>query len=471
MARITQVRATLKNGPNYLATALGFAVLVGLAFLPALHGGFVYDDKGQILYNPRITSWSYLPQYFVTDIHANIPTVLVRYYRPIHLLWFRLLYAIVGTSSWLWHLSSVLLHLAVVFCVFLLFRRLTDDLKSAVLAASLFAIHPIHAEAVAWLSCSADLLLAIFLVLCVYCYVNRKGPVSVPSVIFAALAMFTKEPGIVAPALIFTYEWIHSNWKNAAFRVVPYVPLSFLYIAARINALGGLTREVPPKMSISSMMLTWPDVLMTYLKHLIWPVHLSPVYQSRQGTAFLPLLIFIALAALFVFLLRDAQANIRFGAAWVAITLLPALALRHMTPEDFVHDRYLYVPSIGLALIAAVWLGRVRWTATRIVAVTSLSVILCWGTRINVRVWRDDISLFTRAVEVAPENAAAQNNLAEALLKANRPADAYPLIQQLIAHYPDYYLGYYNLGRYYQEMGDQRSADREFAAAARLYGR
>lgn len=470
MPWIEQFLATLSERRRSLAIVLGLSVLVSLAFLPSLKGGFVYDDKGQIVFNPRITAWSYAPQYFLTDIHAHIQTVTVRYYRPIHMLWFRIIYAGAGTSAWLWHLSSVLLHLMAAACAFLLFRRLTSHYKASAVAATLFAIYPIQGEPVAWLSCSADLLLAIFLVLALYFYVNRKGSISVVSIVCVALAMFTKESGIVAPAVILAYEWIHSNGKNAFVSVLPYVPLSLLYLAARMNALGGLTREAPSNISIGAMILTWPAVLATYAGHLLWPVHLSPVYPAPQGTALLPFLVLLVLAAVLAFFLRDAQSNIKIGAAWVAITLLPALALRHMTPDDFIHDRYLYVPFIGLALIAAVYLGRIRWTATRIVAAAAFALILCLVTRENVRVWRDDISLFSRAVEVAPNNASAQDNLAEALLNANRPADAYPLIKQLISRYPQFYRGYYNRGRYYQEMGDRQSADRDFAIAARLYG-
>jgi protein O-mannosyl-transferase len=73
---------------------------------------------------------------------------------------------------------------------------MTGDFTRAALAAGLFAIHPIHTEAVAWISSAADPLLTIFLVLSVYFYADRKGPISFVSLLFATLAMFTKEAGI-----------------------------------------------------------------------------------------------------------------------------------------------------------------------------------------------------------------------------------------------------------------------------------
>jgi hypothetical protein len=75
----------------------------------------------------------------------------------------------------IWHLTSILAHLATTACVFLLIRRLIHDFQGAALAAALFAIHSIQTETVAWLSASGDLLLTSFLVLSVYCYVGRKG--------------------------------------------------------------------------------------------------------------------------------------------------------------------------------------------------------------------------------------------------------------------------------------------------------
>jgi protein O-mannosyl-transferase len=283
-----------------------------------------------------------------------------------------------------------------------------------------------------------------------------------PAILFALLAMFTKEIGIVAPLLLFAYDWTYSGFRRAASNAPPYVLLSaVLYIAFRMNALGSAVTAAHPEMSFTAMVPNWPRVLAAYARHLIWPVHLlSLSYDVSGGTFLWPLVLALAVLAVLVWLLRDNDPTIRFGAAWFAITLAPALAIRYITWDDYVHDRYLYLPSVGLALVAAVWLGRIRFTVLRSVAACTLVVLLCWGTRLNLRIWQDGVSLFTRAMETAPRNMMVKNNLAEAYLTAQRPSEAFPLLQQLLRDYPNFDLAIRNMARYYWEIGNVEEADR-----------
>lgn len=250
-------------------------VLAFLVFLPAIRYSLVYDDYRQIVDNPRLTSWSYVPGYFTTHLWAHNPLDPAYYYRPVFLTWLRLVYVVLGPPGAIWHLASILAHLAVTVSVFMLIRRLTGDWKGATLSAALFAVHPIHTEAVAWVSSVSEPLLTVFLVLSVYYYVQRKSPISFISLLFAALAMFTKETGIVAIALIFAYEWTQTSFKRAISCAAPYLIPSLLFLSMRMNVLGKLSSGVPSDMSVGAMVLTWPRVLAVYAAHLVWPVHLS----------------------------------------------------------------------------------------------------------------------------------------------------------------------------------------------------
>ena len=178
------------------ALSLGaILVLAFLVFLPTLHYALVYDDLGQIVENPRITAWSYVPGYFMTHLWAHNPLDPAYYYRPVFLLWLRLVDATLRSPGPIWHLASILTHLGATVSVLLLIRRLIGDWKGAVLSAGLFAIHPIHSETIAWVSSVSEPLFTIFAVLCVYYYIERKGVISIVSLLFAALAMFTKRDG------------------------------------------------------------------------------------------------------------------------------------------------------------------------------------------------------------------------------------------------------------------------------------
>lgn len=447
----------MRNG--FILGALLLFIFV--VFLPAIHYGLVYDDHEQIVTNPRLTAWSYVPGYFTSHLWSQSPEA-PHYYRPLFLLWFRIVYVVLGTPGSSWHYASILAHLLTTACVFALIQRLSGNFEGAAIAAVLFAVHPANTEAVAWISSADELLLTMFLALSVFCYAGRKGLVSWPSIAFATLAMFTHEAGIVAPALILAYEWTRSRVNIAVVNAAPYALAALFCVACRVNALGSPVVVAAPKMSLGSMLLTWPSLLAVYALHVVWPVHLSPCYDVPVATAFWPLLLLLGVIAGLVWLLRGSSANIQFGAAWFAITLIPSLAIRYIDGHDYVHDRYLYLPFVGLAILAAEWFSRIRLTRPRVVVAGVLVLALCWGTRANLRIWQNNISLFSRAIETDPSNPDFRNDLAVAYIDAHRESEAYPLLKRLIEMYPDYADAYYNMGYYYQQIGNSEEAKRYY---------
>lgn len=446
---------------------LAILVVSFLVFLPEIHHSLVFDDH-LLRESPKLTAWSYVPGYFTSRIGPDYE-VQNLYYRPVSVIWMRLQYATLGAPRPIWHLASILAHLITTACVFKLVRRLVNDFQGAALAATLFTIYPIQTETVAWISASGELLLTSFLVLSVYFYAVRKGPISLPSIGFAALAMFAKETGILAPALIFAYEWTQSRFKNAIVSAAPYALPALLYFAFRWNALkGNLLRVSDSTMTIGTMVLTWPRILAMYVCHLIWPVHLSICYDARGEIAFWPFVLLIVVVGGLVWLVRRSSANVRFGAIWFAITLLPALAIRYLTFNDYVHDRYLYLPSVGLAIIVAGYFGRIRFTLPRSIAACVLALLLCWGTRMNLSIWQDNLSLYRRGFETAPNNILMENNLAAAYLAAHREAEAYPLLKELIERYPNDIAYNYNMAVYYKQVGNYEAADHYLSISNQL---
>lgn len=438
---------------------VGALLLTFVIFLPTLKYSLVSDDHLLIEINPRITAWAYVPGYFTTHLIAHLPQQFTPYYRPGFLLLLRLFYISFGPPRPIWHLGSVLIHVLVTAAMFALARKLTGNFRASLLAAGLFGIHPIHTEAVCWISDSQDLLVTLFLVCSVYFYAARKGAISFPSLLFATMAMFTKEPGVLAPALIFFYAWSRDGWKEGLLAGAQYLPPAVLYMVFRVNALGPFSGGGPPNMSIAGMVYIWTPLIAAYTKHLLWPVHLSMCYEIQPVMKFWPLLLLGITVIVLLWRLRDASPNIQFAFAWTVVTLLPALAIRYLVVGDYMHDRYLYLPTVGLALAIAEWLGRARFTIVRAVALSVVAMLFCRATISNSRIWSDDISVWRRALEVAPGNATAENNLADAYLTAHRESEALPILQKLLTTQPNENLGYYNMARYYDQIGDHAGAD------------
>ena len=120
-------------------------IVLGLTFAvyaQTLGFQFVHDDVGQIVENPAVQSWHYLAQYFTAQVWAGVtPELLGNYYRPLFLIWLRLNDAVFGLHPWAWHLTTLLLHVAVTGLVYLLAWRIVKDRWTALLAALIFGLH------------------------------------------------------------------------------------------------------------------------------------------------------------------------------------------------------------------------------------------------------------------------------------------------------------------------------------------
>ena len=200
------------------APALQRAVLITatfLAYAATLGFGFVSDDRFQIVGNPFITSWRFVPQYFSSHVWSYIyPHLLSNYYRPGFLLWLRMNEAMFGQRAWGWHLTSVAVHAAVTYMVFRLALRLTRDTGVAVASGLVFGLHPVHVEAVAYVSGVAEPLAALFLLTAFLAWLRSResGPklwcLAAALALYAA-ALFSKESSLMLPVLIAVFAGIN----------------------------------------------------------------------------------------------------------------------------------------------------------------------------------------------------------------------------------------------------------------------
>lgn len=452
--------------PKTASLLLVVALLAtGLVYAPSLGFGFVDDDHGQVVENPRIRNWHEVPGYFTSNVWAHLTPVIgdvpPPYYRPLFLVWLFANYQLFGTNPAGWHLAAVLLHLLATVLAYRLVRAITGEAVPAALAALLFGLHPIHVESVAWISGVPEPLMAIFLLASMLCYLKgreREGLLwAALSVFLFGLALLAKETAIVLPAVLFAYEMTlgaDREKKRPRFRqLAPYAALALIYLVVRRASLGGtFTTPIP----WSVMFLTWPSVLGYYLRRLLWPVNLTIVcdlpYVTRLDwrNVILPA---IAIATLFlaVWIAARRRPAIGFAALWMGLLILPPLYLRGLAAGEIAHDRYLYLPSLGLCALVA--FGMVRLPAWRVAAVI-LAGIAALGAYRESEPWSDDIALFQRALRVAPDNVRAHRQLALALPAAGRCADAIPMFDQLrqLQEDPRILLGlgacYYGQGRF-----------------------
>ncbi len=429
---------------------VGSAMLVAfLVYANSLGGDFVSDDRKIVLEHPHIKAVTSWPHIFTSGHFAGKGG-----YRPITTLSFAVNYLVAGERPMSYHLVNVLLHLLVTAGCYFLARRLTKDTAVAWLTALIFAVHPIHTEAVTWISGRAELLAALFfLVSWLLYYRATDGASPERSALIGSLLCFfagilSKENALVLPAALIlgdlrrwqlqseqndgVFRWLVGRWKlYAAFPgliVASFLVRKLLYTRPFIRALEHLSPVDNPvaHLSIWGRIPTAVKVIGDYFLLLIWPRHLAadysynsvPVITSFTDPGFLlGLGSIIGLAVIAVVSFR------RRGAMWVAIAL-GLLAIAPVTniliPIGTIKaERLLYLPSLGFCLgIALLVVAALRWCcARRLVYGSGVAVVVAALVLLGARTirrnldWRADLPLLLSNVTVTPNNYKAWQNI------------------------------------------------------------
>jgi protein O-mannosyl-transferase len=410
--------------------------LAALAYLQDLRYDFIQDDVPLVLMDATITSWRNWKTLFLTDISAiKNPTLPLEigavHYRPIYKLWQMLNEQLFGSVLPWWHLTSLLLHVGVVLLIYRLGIKLLKDRWTAALAALLFAFHPIHAESVAYVTASTDLLVTLFALISFFAYYRFRedgGSLTyfIASVVAAALAMLSKETAVMIPWLLVAYEAMREtppgaqqSWKRFAW-TLPFFAVVGAYSAVR-TLLFGLNAGPGPGGSRVAALLDIPLVLIAYIKNLFWPFRLSFFYPSEMGAQWTPwkgvAVLLVILAAIFLWIRYRDRPEVRLQMLWAAILFVPAvLGVYTFVREDWIHDRHMYLVSVPICLIAAALLTDPRWPAkASVIASSMVLAILLIDTAIQVPRFSDDLSIYVNSLKVSPRSILLHGYYGEAL--------------------------------------------------------
>lgn len=428
-----------------MSTRRLYLVVASLAIvvhLGALWNAFVLDDQIAIVLNPLVQGldglWRAFTQpYWPAELRAQM-------YRPLTMATFVLDQAVDG-PAW-FHAVNVLWHAGATVAVTALARRLSGD-RAALVAGLLFAVHPVHVEAVACAVCRADLMAALFVILAVYAALERE------SVAWSAVAMaaglLSKENAAVAPALVAT-AWmlgvrpLPARRRLAAF-VATWVVLGAAYATARGAVLGDVPHGLYPMFRDAGPLevrLTAVAALADIARLLVFPLTLRIDYAPGERTlvtSFLDARVaagLLCLALWATLLVRTYRAGRRveaLGLVWIAIAFLPVANL--LFPSGIlIGERTLYLPSVGLVLAVGAWLKDLE--PRRLGAVLTV-LVLAGGVRSALRVpaWRDEMSVSLSILEDSPRSHHGLARAAGAYYGSGQPAKALDAYRRAIAMY------------------------------------
>lgn len=468
--------------------------LTFLAYVGTLRFEFVYDDIGQIVENKFVQSWQHVPLYFTEHVwHHQSPTVPGNYYRPVFLLWLLINHTLFGLNPIGWHLTTIILHLVSTLSVFLIVKKLSKDEAAAGFAALIFGFHPVHIEAVVWISGVTEPLLAALLLPSFICFLNSREHKTwnryLTSLGLFALALLSKETAVILPVVIFAYLWIFEGATDDAYRdklrrairaAAPFFALTFVYFIARSLALEGFGHPVT-RLPLSTILLTWPSILWFYIQLLVWPVGLSAFYDTPYVTSptltsfYLPAA-GLALTAVTLWWAARRSPVIKFATLWLALPMLPLLNLSYFIEGEIAHDRYLYLPSVGFAIILTLAVRKLNigkavifgQPAAQVAATFAIACLFATLTAMQSQYWASDLLLFHRGVSVAPNNNIAANNLANTFFKRDMYEDAISIYYSVLERQPRFWLSNYNLGYCYYKIGNFEEAERYLRRAISL---
>jgi hypothetical protein len=450
----------------------------------SLRFGFVYDDHAQIESNKHIQSWGYAGRLILEPLWSQLGAERAsHYYRPIFSVLLLLQYSFFGLNPLLWHLVSIGLHVGTVLALFGFLLLHLKGIIPAFCGALMFAVSPLHAEVVSWVSASDESLCTLFIVLtlCLLALSSRTTSTRnrlvfrVASSLTAALALFTKETGVVAVVLLVSYELVVLDSDFRAKELVEYslyfIPVA-VYAGARAMAFS-TSPPTPPGRALASVFHAMPSEAFLALRQLLWPITTSQFYDlwisSNLGAASIAwsLIGLFLFVTAFVCVLRRSP-----FVAWIllVITLPIALCLGglfYLRDYDLFHDRYLYLASIGVSLLAGFLVAKSQAHSLMSRIVPGVIVSLCGLMALRAVAaslpYRDDLSLFRHAVEVAPHNVLAMDLLANAEMTSGLHAEAVDHYRRAEQIRPDLWSTNFHLGTAFL-----RSSQRDKAANAFL---
>jgi Flp pilus assembly protein TadD len=420
---------------KYCGIATWLLILVAVVLYHAvLTYGFVFDDLALILLTPYIKNPHLWKQIFLGPLLSFAgPAIPGSFYRPLGMFCFWLVCRVAGLAPGAYHLFQLALYALAVWTVYRISRKLLPSELAAFAGALLWTLHPLHVEAVAWVSAIPDIGCVLFYLLAFWFFLRAEehSPAGFRYHAVAAAvyfpALFFKEVAFSFPLLLLAYWFCFSSgasWLRRAYHWLPYVLAAAICAAIRVAVMGRFSTASPLRDLNPRVMWTAIGLLGQHAKLFFWPVHLSEFREFDLSASLhspWPWGALLALAAACLWRKRDPLLS--FLVLWWFVTLLPCLDYRQLS-FPLVEDQFSYLPSVGLCLalgyLAFVLAERhfPKARPSRVLAPAVALVAVLWSGQIvrSLPHWRNNDALFAYSLRASPNASLTHFFSAEVLL-------------------------------------------------------
>jgi tetratricopeptide (TPR) repeat protein len=410
-----------------------------------------------------------------------------------------------------YHITNVALHVTNVLLVFVVFSRMTHSVSRSAFVAALFAIHPLHAESVAWVTERKDVLCTLFGLLSLGAYVRyagqpRRGPY-VAAFCFLLLSLLAKQTYVTLPCVFLLLDYwplrrfgaaveetgagdgagadvaeiVESPGRRTSFRRLVTEKIPFFVMAGAFSAIAVWAQSQGGLRSLDAVpfrarVLNAIDAYGWYAWKGLVPLDLAvfyphPIQSLRPFDVLIPAAFLVVATGVALFYVRR-RPYLIVGWLWYLGTLFPLIGLIQIGKQR-VADRYAYLPLLGLYLAVA-WLVpslvpsvRLRRWMLPTAAVAAIAVYATLGFR-QVSLWGDDVKLFQHALAVTENNAMSRCSLGCAQLASGNIKGAIANIEESLRLDPGDALAHDDLGSAYQTEKRLEDAAREYRKSIEL---
>lgn len=455
------------------------------------HDFINYDDDVYVYKNSNVSdglSWRAVRWAFTSNYQAN--------WHPVTWLSHALDCQLFGLDPGPHHLVNVAIHALNVLLVFLLLQKVSGCLGSSFMVAALFAWHPFNVQSVAWVAERKNVLSTLFFLLALgaYGWHARKPQLKryLSVVILFLLALASKPMAVTLPFVLLLLDYWPlrrvAEWSEVSEQfpcaqqsvsrlIVEKLPLFAMSVASCVVTVwaqksGGAVKSLqrfPIGERIGNAMYSYA----LYIWKTFWPSRFALDYPHPGNS--LPLWKPILAAALLcaisaaVWKQRRVRPYLLVGWLWFLGTLVPVIGIVQVGDQAMA-DRYAYIPLLGI-FVMVIW-GAAEFAdsrhvakAPRLAVAVIVLVILSFITSQQLSYWENSVTIWSRTVQVTPENLSAERGLATALFVDNHIQDAIPHLINVARMDPTDVSTIVNIGAYYAAQGRFQDATQEFEAA------
>ncbi|MFM9029066.1 MAG: tetratricopeptide repeat protein [Bacteroidota bacterium] len=478
------------------------ALVAIILYVQTIPYGYTLDDEIFILKNTTVQNG--ISGIYDLFVNGSLSDFGIQPYRPVTLSSFAIEKSLVSDSSIVRHFINLMSYLLLLQVLLTLLRRLFKELHPVYCTAIvlLFAVHPLHTEAVASVKGRDELFAAIFALLAWIRFLpdatgqSANGKNIAFGTLLFGLSCFSKESGIVFLALIplADFFFISKNLKRSFFLSVPLAGMAFIYLFARQTVNGGIVvdSDIPVMANIlnatsnsGELWATRTVLLFYYVKLLFvpWPMTWDysydqiPVHTWSDSLPYISLTIYLILAFTTIWQLRK-NPIISFCILFFFIASLPTNNLLFRTGSTM-GERFLFMPSLGFCIIVVLIL--LKWSKVELrsfngtralrgflpfISLIGLFTVATWARNPD---WRNNLTLFKSGVETAPNSTRTQYSLASEYMRLAQKepdnlkrnellANARKHFEKSISIYPENYQAFYNAGICLSLSGDTMRA-------------